>query len=302
MLDLISVGTISMDLSFRGKSLPLENEHFKLAIGGKYVVDELYESVGGGGANVALGLRQYGFEVAVLGIVGENSFKEVILNKLHQAGVRTHLCQFHKGYLNVSSIFLTEAGERSIVHYEPPYADLFTDLKDFDALLETRAIYLGNLPDVDISQRTQLLTLTKHNDILTILNLGVKDVRRDQKELEPLIAQTDILIINGHEFADLVKKKYEDLDFRSNVVAEEKILIDKTVIVTDSEKGSFGYTKGRVFHQKAVEVEKIVDTTGAGDGYTAGFITQYLRSKDIEEAMFQGAEQAAKVLAKVGAN
>ncbi len=302
MLDLISIGTISIDLSFRGRSLPTQNEHFKLAIGGKYVVEELYEGIGGGGANVALGLRQYGFEVAVLGIVGDNSFKDVILDKLQKSKVHTHLCQIHKDYINISSIFLTEGGERSIVHYEPPNEDLFGQLKDFDALLETRAIYMGNLSDVDISQRTQLLLLARHHDILTILNLGVKDLRREKYELEPLIAQTDILIINGHEFADLVKKKYEELDFRLDVTSDENILIGKTVIVTDSARGSYGYTRGRVIHQAAIEPEKIVDTTGAGDGYTAGFIAQYLRSKDVEEAMSQGAEQAAKVLAKVGAN
>lgn len=302
MLDLISIGTISIDLSFRGKSLISDNDRFQLAVGGKYLVDELHEGIGGGGANVALGLREYGLDVAVLGLLGENSFKEIILAKLHGAGVHTHLCQIKKDYLNISSILLTPSGERSIIHYEPPHEDLFAGMKDFGALTQASAVYLGNLPDVHLAQRTQLLMLAKHNEALTFLNLGVKDVRREQRELLPLISQTDVLIVNGHEFTDLIKKKYEDLDFSSDVVSQEKMFDGKIVIITDGEKGSYGYEKGQVHLQPAIKPEKILDTTGAGDGYTAGFIAQYLRSKDVSKSMSQGAEHAAKVLAKIGAN
>ena len=302
MLDLISVGTISIDLSFRGQSLTSDKDHFQLAVGGKYVVDELHEGIGGGGANVALGLREYGMDVAVLGLIGENSFKEIILEKLQVAGVHTHLCQVKKDYLNISSILLTPSGERSIIHYEPPHEELLAGMKDFSLLEQTAAVYLGNLPDVHLSQRTQLLMVAKHNGALTFLNLGVKDVRREQKELLPLIEQADVLIVNGHEYADLIKKKYEELDFKTNIVGNEKFLEGKIVIVTDGEKGSYGYFNSEVYFQEAIKPEKILDTTGAGDVYTAGFIAQYLRSKDVKKSMLQGAEHASKVLAQVGAN
>ncbi len=302
MLDLISVGTISIDLSFRGKSLTLDNQRFQLAVGGKYVVDELYEGVGGGGANVAIGLRQYGLEVATLGLIGENSFKEIILQRLQDAGVKTHLCQFTKNYLNISSILLTPTGERSIIHYEPPHEDLFKGFSNFQDILTAEAIYLGNLPDIPLSKRIELLGYAKQNGLLTFLNLGVKDVRKDKKEFTPLLSFADVIIVNGHEFADMVKKNYGQLDFKTDITASEPLFKDKILIVTEGEKGSYGYVKGEVHYQEAIKPEKILDTTGAGDGYTAGFIAQYLRSKDIPKSMRQGAEHASKVLEKVGAN
>ncbi len=302
MLDVISIGTISIDLSFRGKSLTLDNERFQLAIGGKYVVDELYESIGGGGANVAIGLRQYGLGVAILGLIGENSFKEVILERLHQASIHTHLCQFKQDYLNISSILLTPSGERSIIHYEPPHAELFAGIKDWRHLVEAKAIYLGNLPDIPLEQRTELLSYAKQNDLLTFLNLGVKDVRKDQNELLPLLTAADVIIVNGHEFADLVKQDYTVLDFTGNVAAGQAVFRDKILIVTDGEKGSYGYVKDKVYYQQTIKPAKILDTTGAGDGYTAGFIARYLQSLDVTKAMQQGAEHAAKVLGKIGTN
>ncbi|MFN4213084.1 MAG: carbohydrate kinase family protein, partial [Microgenomates group bacterium] len=68
------------------------------------------------------------------------------------------------------------------------------------------------------------------------------------------------------------------------------------------QKGSYAYYQGKVYHQKAYPIKKIVDTTGAGDGYTAGFIAEYFRSKDIKKAMANGAKYAAKILGKIGAN
>lgn len=48
--------------------------------------------------------------------------------------------------------------------------------------------------------------------------------------------------------------------------------------------------------------DHVVDTTGVGDGYTAGFITSYLRYSDVERAMKAGTRYASKIVKKIGAN
>ena len=48
--------------------------------------------------------------------------------------------------------------------------------------------------------------------------------------------------------------------------------------------------------------KKIVDTTGAGDGYTAGFISSFIKSKGIQKSMKKGAECASKIIEKIGSN
>lgn len=113
----------------------------------------------------------------------------------------------------------------------------------------------------------------------------------------------DILILNGHEFAELVKAPYKDIHFREDVVGWYiKPLKGKIIIITEGKKGSYVYLNGKVSHEKAIEIKKIIDSTGAGDGYSAGFISEYLKTKNIEKSMIKGSIYAARILTKLGAN
>jgi len=276
MLDLISIGSISIDLYFKGDSLTADQERFHLAVGGKYVVDQLYESVGGGGANVAIGGVKNGLQTAALGIIGNNPFKPMILNELKEGGVSSQLCQFQDDYLNLSSILLTKNGDRTIIHYEPTNEHIFSSLANFKSLLETRAVYLGNLADVSLAEREKILSFLKKNNISIFMNLGVKDCRRSIQDIEKLVKYADILILNAHELADMFKKDYRDLNFTLDIAANFNILSNKILVVTDGAKGSYAYANGKVYKQQATKISQIVDATGAGDAYTAAFIAAYL--------------------------
>lgn len=303
MYDLISIGGISMDFYFKGDSLTFKDNRFQLAIGGKYVTDYFYEGLGGGGANVAIGTHKNGLKTAVMGIIGNNVFKKIILEKLEKFKVSYEPCRFEDNFYNISVILLRSDGERSIVHYVTPHQHLLESTITVKYLTVSHILYLGNLPDVSLTQKVNALRDAKENNILTIVNLGVKDCRRPKTELEELLKKTDILILNGHEFSELVKAPYQDIYFHEDVVSHYFPLFkQRLVIVTEGKKGSYGYLGGKVYHQKAETLEKIIDTTGAGDGYTAGFIAEYFRSNHIEKAMEKGAKYASKILVKIGAN
>ncbi len=303
MYDLISIGNISVDLFFKGDSLTYKDARFQLAVGGKYFADEFHTSIGGGGANVAIGAAKAGLKTAVLGVVGDNPFKKMIAHVLEVYKVSGKLCMVEKDYSNVSCILLNKNGERSIVHYTTPHQHILSKDVSINRLIDTKIVYLGNLPDVPLSERETVLGLCKKNNILTVLNLGVKDCRRPKKQIEELLKKVDILILNGHEFAELVKAQYKDLKFSEDVVKWYIPNLSNTmIIITEGKNGSYGYSKNKVFHQKAVEVDKVIDTTGAGDGYTAGFIAEYHKSKNIEKAMEKGSQYASRILAKIGAN
>ena len=303
MFDLISIGSISFDIFYSGKSLTFENNRFQLAVGGKYFVDSVKEMVGGGGANVAIGVAKHNLRSAVLGKIGNNPFKKIIVDKLQESKVAIDLCQFETDYLNLSSILLNQKGERTIIHFESPHQHIIKKKEEWYKLFHTRAVYFGNLPEVSFTEKIAFLNFFKKNNIKTFVNLGVIDCRRDKKQLVELLSYPDVLILNGHEFADLVKTQYKDLHFRENVINwYAPQLKNKIVIVTDGAKGSFGYFKDRVFHARSIKLDRIIDTTGAGDGYTAGFIAQYLKNQEIEASMLAGTKHAAKMLGKVGAN
>jgi sugar/nucleoside kinase (ribokinase family) len=304
MYDLISIGTVGIDLYFQGASLTHSKDRFELAIGGKYFTDYFHESLGGGATNIAIGVQREGGKVALMAKVGNNSFKKIILERLERYGIAyKDFCQFADDYYNISSIFLTPKGEKTIVNYRSPHQHFMRYEDDYEQLTKAKAIYIANLPNVSIFERTKILQFAQQHTIKTIMNLGVVDCRRKKTELDSLLKHIDILMINGYEFADLVKAQYKDIDFREDVIKHYiPGLKYHIVVVTDGVKGSNAYHEGKVYHQKALRPHTILDTTGAGDGYTAGFIAEYIKTKNIAHSMLNGAKYAAYILGKIGAN
>ena len=303
MFDLISIGGISIDLYFKGNSLTYSDDRFQLAIGGKYLADHFYAGVGGGGTNIAIGAAKHGLKVALMGKIGNNIFKKTILDTLSKHNIFHSLCDIENDYFNVSAILLSAGGERSVIHYMTPHQHLFNEINELKGITKTKMVFLGNLPDVPLEERSQFLHFLNKKGITTIVNLGVKDCRRSVEQLKRLLQCVDILILNGHEFAEMVKAPYKDIHFRSNVIDWYiPQLSDKLVVVTEGANGSYAYYKDEIYNQSAEPLEKIIDSTGAGDGFTADFISQYQKTGDILSSLKIGSVYAAKILCKVGAN
>ena len=300
MYDLISVGSISIDLYFGGKSLTRNKERFQLAIGGKYYGDYFHEDIGGGGCNVAVGVTKLGLRTAVFGKIGNNAFREVILKKLTDKNVSTEFCELENNYYKISSILLTESGERTIIHYETP-SHLLKEFMLHRDLKKAKNIYFSPLEHLDLKEKKKMISYLKGDKTLTFVNLSAIDCRRPVKDLTSFFDALDVLIINSYEFADLIKKPRTKIDL-SKVRINLPYLKDRVLIVTDAGKGSYGYHNGVIYFQDVVKPKKIIDTTGCGDAYTAGFIAQYIKSRNIESSMLQGAKYAAKKLERVGAN
>ncbi|HLL60511.1 MAG TPA: PfkB family carbohydrate kinase, partial [Candidatus Nitrosocosmicus sp.] len=169
MYDLVSFGDIVIDLFFKGETLTFKDNRFQLAVGGKYFVDHFSESLGGGGANVAVGTAHFGLNTAICGKVGENVFKQIIIQKLIKKNVSTEFLLHEKQYLNLSSIYLTEKGERSIVNYQTHDTAFFINPVLMDNMIKTKCVYMGNLPDTPIEEKIIILKRFKENNVKTIL-------------------------------------------------------------------------------------------------------------------------------------
>lgn len=302
MYDLITFGNITADLYFKADNLTTKGKRFYLAIGGKYFLDDFKLHIGGGGTNVAVGVKKNRLKTAVCGVIGNNEFRKAILHKLKLKGVSQKLILFNQQHMNLSVILLKEDGSRTIINYESPKQDLYIHSKLLKKIKNTKAVYLGNLPDVPLKERVRLLKFLKKNNILIFINLGTSDTKRRRKELLPLLNLADVLIINRYEVAEVLKKDAKNLDLKENIKKLLPVLRNKLLVITDAENGSFAYDDNNVYYQKAIKPKKIIDTTGAGDGYTAGFISEYLKSEDVKRAMKKGASYASKIIGKIGAN
>jgi len=101
--------------------------------------------------------------------------------------------------------------------------------------------------------------------------------------MEETVEKTDIAFITARPH---LLDQYKALAFRKN----------KLVVVTLGALGSYAFYGGETFHQPAITVPKVVDTTGCGDAYQAAFALTYLKTNTVQQAMYQGALAASQIL------
>jgi sugar/nucleoside kinase (ribokinase family) len=105
----------------------------------------------------------------------------------------------------------------------------------------------------------------------------------------------DLLIANEAEIKCLAE--HDDLDAAIDHFAAKV----KLLLVTCSEKGAIAVEDGRRVHVPAEPVENVVDTTGAGDLFAAGFLLGVARGEPVERSLRMGAVAAAEVISHFGA-
>ena len=113
------------------------------------------------------------------------------------------------------------------------------------------------------------------------------DVYRDLTDMERLSPYIDFFMISGSE--ELLPK-FRELSYKYDCLFN----------ISLAERGSVTYFKGQEFRVQAVKVDNVIDTTGCGDSYHAGFVCSYMLEKDIEKAMNLGSEIAAETLKYYG--
>ena len=121
-------------------------------------------------------------------------------------------------------------------------------------------------------------------------------VDRHKKNFLDLVQnKLDITFANEQEILELIDaKSIED------VVSFGKKL-DKTLVITRSDKGSVAVSQGVVTECKSQNNLKIVDLTGAGDLFAAGFLHGYINNKSIKESLEKGTEMSSKIIQIIGA-
>ena len=105
----------------------------------------------------------------------------------------------------------------------------------------------------------------------------------------------NILIGNENEINELMQKNnlLESINELKN--------INKLTVITRSEKGSMAVLNNQIISCESNKVDKVLDLTGAGDLFAAGFLKEYLDKSNIEKCLQTGSKLAAKIIQKVGA-
>ncbi len=157
MYDFLTVGSVTRDISFfSDEGLVLDNRHDLLRqqvlafeLGAKIVVEDFYYSFGGGAANSAVCLANFGMKVACLAPVGDDLNGQLILGNLRQRGVSTRLMQKVKGEASsFSFVLVTPSGERIIFVQRGANNRLQVGAAERQAVSRSKNIYIASLAGV----------------------------------------------------------------------------------------------------------------------------------------------------------
>lgn len=258
------------------------------------------EMSGGSAANTMCGIASLGGRAAYLGKVGEDELGAVFGHDLHAVGVG-----FRPGAPSGDTptgrciIVVTPDAQRTMNTYLGVSSLLGVDDLDEDAVAAGAVLYMeGYLFDRDEAKAAFRRAASVAHDNGRRVSLTLSDsfcVDRHRTDFAVLVREdVDILFGNDEELRALYQ--LDDLDAAIDVVRNECEL----AAITIGEQGSRIVTPDEVVDVPAERVARVLDTTGAGDLYAAGFLYGYTRSMPLAECGRIGSIAAAEVISHVG--
>jgi ribokinase len=294
-------GSNVVDLVFQGQVFDKRTKkgRLSLAFGGKYIPDYFYQSFGGGGGNASVSLSKQGFDVMCWSYVGNDGFGKQIVRNLKQQKVKTNLVRFKASSTPLSAILLTSKGERTIITHRSD-SDLIKLNNAVRSQMKKRDWFvifsLARCPKKD---KLEFIGQAKNNDMKVFLSLNALEYFKGYDYLKPYFQKTDICHLNAHELADIFGGNAPDFDFKKTNFSRK--LNIPLLVVTHDIKGSYVYTKDKIYYHPIMKEKEKIDTTGAGDAYASGFLGEYSRTDSIPKAMEFATKNATSVIEKLGA-
>jgi fructokinase len=169
-----------------------------------------------------------------------------------------------------------------------------------DNIMNNELIFLeGYLWDKGISEKMfkHAINIAKKNKIKIAMSLSdIFCVNRHKEDFYNLLKNDlDILIGNENEINELTEKK----NLLDSINQLKKL--NKLIVITRSENGSMAIKDNEIINCDSEKVHKIVDLTGAGDLFAAGFLKEYLEKSEIKKCLMTGSILASKIIQKIGA-
>jgi sugar/nucleoside kinase (ribokinase family) len=260
------------------------------------------EMSGGSAANTIVGIANLGARAAYVGKVRDDQIGRLYTHDIRAAGVSFETRPaLHGPATGCSYILVTPDGERTMNTYLGAAQELTADDIDAAEVAASSVIYLeGYLWDPQNAKEAFVKASTIAHQAGRQVALTLSDsfcVDRYRGEFLDLMRNgtVDLIFANEAELHSL----YQTSDFDT---ALKQLRVDtKLGIVTRSEKGCVVAAKDGVTAVPAFPIEKMVDTTGAGDLFAAGFLFGLVRGATHENAGRLGALAAAEVIQHIGA-
>ena len=260
------------------------------------------EASGGSAANTVAGIAALGGKCGFIGQVADDQLGEVFAHDIRAAGVSfTTAARGGEPTTARCLIFVTPDGQRTMNTFLGASQFLPASALDREMIAAGAILYLeGYLwdPEEPRGAMREAIAVARAAGRKVAFTLSdVFCISRHGGDFRKLMADglIDIMFANENETRALREAEDSD-DAGARAAAQVPLLV-----CTRSEKGAIAVTGGRAVAVSAEPIEKVVDTTGAGDLFAAGFLRGQAQGWDLERSLKLGAICAAEIISHVGA-
>ena len=280
----------------------------KLIVGiGEALWDVLPEGkkLGGAPANFAYHVSQFGLDSRVVSAIGHDRLGEEIIEQLNDKGVEYNIdvVPYPTGTVQVE---IDQAGipqyniKENVAWDNIPYSDILHEIAK-----QTRAVCFGSLAQRSIVSRETINrfidAMPKDDETLTVFDVNLRQGFYNKEILVNSMERCNVLKINDEELVTVSRMfGYPGIDLQDKCWILLGKYNLKMLILTCGINGSYVFTPGSVSFQETPVVE-VADTVGAGDSFTAAFISSILKGKSVPEAHKTAVAVSAYVCTQNGA-
>jgi sugar/nucleoside kinase (ribokinase family) len=259
---------------------------------------KIEETVSGGSvANSIVGLSQLGNKVGFIGKVNNDDLGQKYEQGLKKENVEYYYTKKKESLpTGTCLILITPDSERTMCTFLGTAGKI--NKKDINAevIKNSKLTFLeGYLWDEGEPKQAFNEAINYSNKIAMSLSDKFCVDRHKKNFLDLVQNKLDITFANEQEILELIDAK----SFNDVISFGKKL--NKTLVITRSDKGSVVINQNEVVECKSQSNLKIVDLTGAGDLFAAGFLHGYINKMTLQDSLKKGTEMASKIIQKIGA-
>ena len=246
-------------------------------------IDDFLLTTGGCAANAGVDLAKLGAKVTVVGKVGNDVYADFIRKDLDGKGVDVSGIRVSKSMPTSRTVILPVVGEdRRYIHAVGANADLRADDISLGLVARSRVLYVGGyllFPGVDQASLVELFHFARQRGVKTVLDVAGVQPEHGLPLLTDLLPLTDAFLPNQDEARLLTGE--------ADPARQAQLFLDcgaGTVVVTMGGDGAIAKTRNQSLRAAAYAVD-VVDPSGGGDAFDAGFITGMLAGWDLRRSI-----------------
>lgn len=296
-LDVVTIGAATQDTFLLAREFAVERIHNQEVLlvpaATKLDIPDIANDTGGGATNAAVVFARCGLKTACMAKIGVDGAGREVEHSLEKERVHNLLIRDRAHQTGRSVVLKGPQGEDTLLSHRGAGYEYTS--KDFSMKgISASWLYISSLAG-DLSLLSRLLKWAAEQGIKVAVNPGQLELNKAIR-LKRILKQADVVILNRQEAVRLFEE-----DDMYDLLRLARRAGWHSVVVTDAARGSWLLDGSYVYQTGIYKDVKVIDRTGAGDAFGAGFIAAIHMGRSLEQALSFAGANATSVIGYIGA-